>query len=90
MVDKTLGEIKKGEQAEKILDSEVFKDAYNAVEQEIIEAISASALGDERTHNRLAIALQIHRQLKKKLTDVMQTGKMAKLQVNDKKFKVFG
>lgn len=90
MADKTLAEIKTGEQAEKILDNAVFKDAYNAVEQEIIDAIGASALGDEKTHNRLAIALQIHRQLKKKLTDKVQTGKMAKLQVEDKRFKVFG
>jgi hypothetical protein len=38
-------------------------------------------LGDEQTHNRLVIAMQILNQIEKQLKDVVQTGKMAKLQV---------
>lgn len=90
MVDKTLNEIKRGEQAEKILSNEVYKDAFNTVKLNIINAMNASALSDERTHNRLVIALQTLNQIEKSLSDVMQTGKMAKLQVEDKRFKVFG
>ena len=90
MADKTLNEIKRGEQAEKILENEVYKDAFNTVKSNIINAMNVSALGDDKTHNRLVIALQTLNQIEKALADVMQTGKMAKLQVEDRRFKVFG
>lgn len=83
MVDKTLEEIKRGEQAQKILDSEVFKESFTAVKDHIIEAMQVSPMGDEVTHNRLVIALQVLAQIEKSLTNVMQTGKMAKIQVNE-------
>jgi hypothetical protein len=90
MADKTLNEIKRGEQAEKILNNDVYKDAFNAVKNNIINAMNDSPLGDDKTHNRLVIALQTLSQIEKALADVMQTGKMAKIQVEDKRFRVFG
>jgi hypothetical protein len=42
-----------------------------------------SPLSDETTHNRLVIALQTLTQIEKALTDIMQTGKMAQIQVQD-------
>jgi len=45
--------------------------------------MQTSPLGDETTHNRLVIALQVLGQIEKSLTNVMQTGKMAKIQVNE-------
>jgi hypothetical protein len=39
MADKTLEEIKRGEQAQKILDNEVYKEAFTAVKNHIIEAM---------------------------------------------------
>jgi len=83
MADKTLSEIKRGEQAEKILDNEVFKEAFNTVKNHIVDAMQNSPLSDDVTHNRLVIALQTLNQIERALKDVMQTGKMAKLQVND-------
>ena len=83
MVDKSLEEIKRGEQAQKILDNEVFKESFTAVKDHIIEAMQTSPLSDETTHNRLVIALQVLGQIEKSLTNVMQTGKMAKIQVNE-------
>lgn len=85
MVDKTLDEIKRGEQAERILDNEIYKEAFTAVKDNIIDAMQRSPLSDEVTHNRLVIALQTLNQIQKALTDIMQTGKMAKIQVNDLK-----
>ena len=83
MADKTLEEIKRGEQAQKILDNEVYKEAFTAVKDHIIEAMQTSPLSDETTHNRLVIALQVLGQIEKSLTNVMQTGKLAKIQVNE-------
>jgi hypothetical protein len=52
--------------------------------------MTASPLGDEKTHNRLVIALQLLNQINKQLTDVMQTGKLAAIQTDKPRFKVFG
>ena len=83
MKDKSLEEIKRGEQAEKILSNEVYLEAFNKVKNNIVDAMQNSPLSDDVTHNRLVIALQTLTQIEKALTDIMQTGKMAKLQVQD-------
>jgi hypothetical protein len=82
MKDKSLEEIKRGEQAEKILNNEVYKEAFASVKEHIIDAMQTSPLSDDVTHNRLVIALQVLNQIEKSMTDIMQTGKMAKIQVN--------
>jgi hypothetical protein len=90
MADKTLAEIKRGDDAKKILENKVYIEAFETVKKNIIDAMNTSPLGDDKTHNRLVIALQTLSQIEKALTDVMQTGKMAKIQVEDKRFRVFG
>lgn len=90
MADKTLAEIKRGDDAKKILENKVYIEAFETVKKNIIDAMNTSPLGDDKTHNRLVIALQTLSQIEKALTDVMQTGKMAKIQVQDKRFRVFG
>lgn len=90
MVDKTLEEIKRGEQAAVILDNPVYQEAIEKVKENIISAMANSPLGDEKTHNRLVIALQLVNQINKQLTDVMQTGKLAAIQTDRPKFKIFG
>jgi len=90
MVDKILAEIKRGDDAKKILENKVYIEAFETVKNNIIDAMNTSPLGDDKTHNRLVIALQTLSQIEKALTDVVQTGKMAKIQVEDKRFRVFG
>jgi hypothetical protein len=87
---KQLEEIKLGEQAAQILDNPVYKDAIAKVRENIVSSMTASPLGDEKTHNRLVIALQLLNQINKQLTDVMQTGKLAAIQTDKPRFKVFG
>lgn len=84
MADKSLEEVKRGEQAAVVLENKAYIEAKDAVKQNIINAMSASGLGDEKTHNRLVIALQLLAQIDKQLTDVMNTGKMAKIQTESK------
>lgn len=90
MKDKSLEEIKLGEQAGVVLENPAFINAMQAVKDNIIKAMGTSGLGDEQTHNRLVIALQLLNQIEKQLTDVMQTGKMASIQTDRPKFKIFG
>jgi len=87
---KQLEEIKLGEQAAQILENPVYIDAIAKVRENIVSSMTASPLGDEKTHNRLVIALQLLNQINKQLTDVMQTGKLASIQTDKPKFKVFG
>ena len=87
---KQLEEIKLGEQAAQILENPVYIDAIAKVRENIVSSMTSSPLGDDKTHNRLVIALQLLNQINKQLTDVMQTGKLAAIQTDKPRFKVFG
>jgi hypothetical protein len=84
-MDKELNEIKRGEQANNVLSNPEFISAVDKVREGIVSAMTASPLGDAETHNRLVIGLQLLSQIEKQLKDVVATGKMATLQVNDKR-----
>ncbi len=90
MADKSLEEIKRGEQAAVVLDNPLYQEAITKVRENIVASMTTSPLGDEKTHNRLVIALQLLNQINKQLTDVMQTGKLASIQTDRPKFKIFG
>ena len=90
MVDKSLEEVKRGEQAAVVLDNPIYQEALQKVKDSLIASMANSPLGDEKTHNRLVIALQLLNQINKQLTDVMQTGKLAAIQTDRPKFKIFG
>jgi len=90
MADKSLEEIKRGEQAAVILYNPVYQEAIAKVRENIVASMTTSPLGDEKTHNKLVIALQLLNQINKQLTDVMQTGKLASIQTDRPKFKIFG
>jgi hypothetical protein len=81
-MDKSLEEVKRGERAEEILNNPIYIEAIDKVRDGIIQSMAESPLGDDKTHNRLVIAMQILNQIEKQLKGVMQTGKMAKMQVN--------
>lgn len=81
MIDKLAEEIQRGDEAERILDNPVFKDAVESVRKGIVNAMAESPMGDDKTHNRLVIALQLVNQIERNLKTVMQTGKMAVMQV---------
>jgi len=80
-MDKSLEEVKRADRAEEVLNNPLFIEAVAKVRDGIIASMASSPLGDESTHNRLVIALQLLSQIEKQLKDVVQTGKMAKLQV---------
>jgi len=88
-MDKQLTEVKRGEQAAQVLDNPLFKESVEKVREGIIRSMATSPLGDSETHNRLVIAMQLLNQIEKQLMDVMQTGKMAAIQTDNKR-KLFG
>ena len=91
VADAALNEIKRGDEAQRILGNPVYQEAVQKVRDGLIQSMAASALGDATTHNRLVIGLQLLTQIEKQLQSVMETGKMAQIQVQDKnKFNFFG
>jgi hypothetical protein len=84
-MDNQLTEVKRGEQAAQILENPLFKESVDKVREGIIKSMATSALGDETTHNRLVIALQLLNQIEKQLSDVMATGKLAAIQTDNKR-----
>jgi hypothetical protein len=88
-MDKQLTEVKRGEQASQVLDNPLFQESVEKVREGIIRSMATSPLGDSETHNRLVIAMQLLNQIEKQLTDVIQTGKMAAIQTDNKR-KLFG
>lgn len=81
MSDQLRNEAILGEEAQQLLDNKVYKQAIAAVEDGLIRAIKQSALGDESTHHRLAISLQLLGQITKHIETAVQTGKMAEFQL---------
>lgn len=80
-MDKSYEEIQKGEDAKQVLESPVYKEAIENVRKGLVDAMASSPMGDERTHNRLVIALQLVNQIERNLKNFMLTGQMAKIQV---------
>lgn len=78
-----LEEIRRGDDARLILESPIYKEATKKVRDGLINAMQQSPLGDEKTHNRLVIGLQLLNQIEKQINDVMLTGKMAQIQAKD-------
>ena len=74
-------EAKRGEEARQLLEHPIYKEAVEEVEAGLVRALKNSAIGDESTHHRIAIALQLLGQITKHVETVMQTGKMAEFQL---------
>lgn len=81
-------EIKRGEEADRILKNPLFIDAFDDIRESIIKSMSQSAFGDAETHNRLVIAMQLLTQIEKQFKDHIATGKMSAMKVDDR-FKFF-
>ena len=79
-MDKQLNEITRGDEAARVLENPAYKEAIEAVRAGIIANMASSPLGDEKTHNKLVIALQTLNQIEKQLHDVMTTGRLAAMQ----------
>ena len=74
-------EMIRGEEAERLIANPLFKESIQKVREGIISSMEQSALGDESTHNRLVIALQLLNKIERNIKDVAETGKMLKMQV---------
>ena len=79
-------EIVRGQDAKRILNEPLYNEAFDTVKNGIVSAMMQSGIGDNETHNRLVISLQLLEQVKRALQNVMETGQMAEIQVKEKSF----
>jgi hypothetical protein len=77
-------EMLRGEEADRLLANPLFKESISKVREGIVSSMEQSALGDEHTHNRLVIALQLLSKIEKNIREVAETGKMVKIQIESK------
>ena len=81
-------EIQASQDAKMVLDSPAYQKAWKEIREGIISAMNAAPMGDEKTHNKLVISLQIVNKLQKQLENALVTGKMAEIQLDEQsKFK---
>lgn len=73
-------EIRRGEEAKRLLNEPMLKEAFDAVETALIDAIKRVDVGAEKAQKDLIVTLQLLGKVKKYMEDVMATGKMAALQ----------
>lgn len=76
-------EVTRGKDAMQLLENPIYKEAVEGVEQGLIRAMKVAAMGDESTHHRLVLALQLLNQITKHIETVAQTGVMAEMQTKD-------
>ncbi len=79
-------EMIRGEEAERLLNNPIFIESIDKVRDGIVSSMEQSALGDESTHNRLVIALQLLNKIEKNIKEVAETGKMVKMQIDKPSF----
>lgn len=74
-----------GQYAKEVLNNPAYKEAWERIREGLINAMNQSPMGDEKTHTKLVMALQITNKIQKQLETTMETGKLAEIQLNEKK-----
>lgn len=73
-------EIRKGQEAERLLNEPLMKAAFMGIESGLVENMKRVPIGDTKTQHELILSLQLLSQLKAHFLTIMQTGKMARIQ----------
>lgn len=76
-----MSDVKRGEEAERLLNSPVYIEAVTKVREGIISTMQGSSIGDKDLHNKLVIALQLLGGIEKNIKTIADTGKMAKIEI---------
>jgi hypothetical protein len=73
-------EISRGFEAERLMNEPLLKEAFSAVEADILTAMKRASIGDEKSHHELVLLYQMLEKIKGSLHTVMETGKLAQIQ----------
>lgn len=75
--------------AERILNEKIVKDAFKDIEEDIVDRIALCSTTETLLREKLCMMLSCSRMFKSVFESHIQTGKMAQLQLKEKRFKVF-
>lgn len=75
----------RGTRAKEVLENEEFSAAFEAIEQELTNAWKTSPQRDSTGREHLFLALTMLSKVKASLTQTMETGKLAMLELQHKK-----
>lgn len=75
-------EIRRAGQAREILEAEMFKEAFQTIENALLAGIRASAFTDEKLREKLAQRYAALHDIRNALQSVIETGEMAREQLN--------
>lgn len=70
-----------GDRAREVLENEAFMAAFEAIEKEVIEQWTQSPARDQEGRERLWTYLGLLKKLKAQLTQTLETGKLAQLEL---------
>lgn len=74
-----------GDRANEVLENEAFIQAFDDIENEVIEQWKNSPARDEAGREKLWTYLMLLKKLKAQITTTLETGKLAKLDLEHKK-----
>lgn len=74
-------EERRGEDARRILEDELYKEAFAAIEARLVDQLALAATTEEQAHH-LRHLLIAHRKVRQYMANVLQTGTMAALEIN--------
>lgn len=70
-----------GDRAREVLENEVFQAVFDDIEREVLDQWTNSPARDEAGREKLWIYLQLLRRVKAQITTTLETGKLAKLEL---------
>ena len=73
-------EIRRGEEAARLMDSPLLKEAFEKVETGLIDLMKRVEIGNTKTQHELILSLQLLGRIKGHLVETMETGKLARIQ----------
>lgn len=73
-------EIREGWEAQQFLESPLFKLAIDGIESDLIDKMKQVAMADIDTQHELILSLQVLGNIRRRITTIVQTGKMAEIQ----------
>lgn len=78
-------EYTRGQKAKEILENEIYKEAFLMMREGIIKAWEDSPVRDTEGQHELKLMVKLLNDLQKNFEDVMNTGKLAKIQIDREK-----
>lgn len=76
-------EVRRGQEAERLLNSPILQEALTKMEEGVIQGFKQCPLRDDEGLKNLRVMLKVIDDFKHRLKTVLETGKLAKIQVTE-------